>query len=234
MSYERYWWTTCSVIFQLFDAIKRGEVPRWSRAGGGKLSKFDSKSIKATRNHKVSLCLPQVWPGETVFPDYTSQNCIDWWVDEYERFFGEIRHDALWIVSQFQSRNTKVCAYRLVLHSSKILTLPWIGSQLHVQSCSRLIFLVIFSENDFSVNWILRPIKSTKQSGPEEKKKWNIYYTVNDSSAEPLDWAHSLPSLITCCWTHNFTFHFKHLGSPQVTGLMIIRQKKCWCGETSL
>uniref|UniRef100_A0A3B4AN37 P-type domain-containing protein n=1 Tax=Periophthalmus magnuspinnatus TaxID=409849 RepID=A0A3B4AN37_9GOBI len=43
--------------------------------------------------------LGEVWPGETVFPDYTSQACIDWWVDEYERFSREIKHDALWIVS---------------------------------------------------------------------------------------------------------------------------------------
>ncbi|CAN9511486.1 unnamed protein product [Ophioblennius macclurei] len=39
----------------------------------------------------------EVWPGETVFPDYTSQNCIEWWVAEYERFHKEIKHDALWI-----------------------------------------------------------------------------------------------------------------------------------------
>uniref|UniRef100_A0A3P8TX20 P-type domain-containing protein n=1 Tax=Amphiprion percula TaxID=161767 RepID=A0A3P8TX20_AMPPE len=45
--------------------------------------------------------LGEVWPGETVFPDYTSQNCIDWWVDEYQRLYTEIKHDALWIVSQF-------------------------------------------------------------------------------------------------------------------------------------
>uniref|UniRef100_A0A3Q2ZNL4 Maltase-glucoamylase, intestinal-like n=1 Tax=Kryptolebias marmoratus TaxID=37003 RepID=A0A3Q2ZNL4_KRYMA len=45
-----------------------------------------------------------VWPGETVFPDYTSPNCTDWWVDEYQRFYREIKHDALWIVS---FKNTK-------------------------------------------------------------------------------------------------------------------------------
>lgn len=41
----------------------------------------------------------QVWPGQTVFPDYTSENCIEWWVDEYKRFSEEVKHDALWIVS---------------------------------------------------------------------------------------------------------------------------------------
>uniref|UniRef100_A0A8C1T534 alpha-glucosidase n=1 Tax=Cyprinus carpio TaxID=7962 RepID=A0A8C1T534_CYPCA len=38
-----------------------------------------------------------VWPGETVFPDYTNQACIDWWVDEISRFHKEVKHDALWI-----------------------------------------------------------------------------------------------------------------------------------------
>uniref|UniRef100_A0A3Q2TYN7 alpha-glucosidase n=1 Tax=Fundulus heteroclitus TaxID=8078 RepID=A0A3Q2TYN7_FUNHE len=55
----------------------------------------------------------EVWPGETVFPDYTSQNCIDWWVDEYERFYQEIKHDALWIdmneVANFQKGSVKGC-----------------------------------------------------------------------------------------------------------------------------
>lgn len=44
----------------------------------------------------------QVWPGETVFPDYTNQACIDWWVDEISRFHKEVKHDALWIVSNPQ------------------------------------------------------------------------------------------------------------------------------------
>ncbi|CAG6005384.1 unnamed protein product, partial [Menidia menidia] len=58
--------------------------------------------------------LGEVWPGETVFPDYTSQNCIDWWADEYERFYREIKHDALWIdmneVANFKQGSTKGCA----------------------------------------------------------------------------------------------------------------------------
>ncbi|XP_068173302.1 sucrase-isomaltase, intestinal [Antennarius striatus] len=58
--------------------------------------------------------LGEVWPGETVFPDYTSQDCIDWWVDEYERFSREIKHDALWIdmneVANFKKGSIKGCA----------------------------------------------------------------------------------------------------------------------------
>uniref|UniRef100_A0A672Q2T4 P-type domain-containing protein n=1 Tax=Sinocyclocheilus grahami TaxID=75366 RepID=A0A672Q2T4_SINGR len=40
--------------------------------------------------------------GEAVFPDYTNQACIDWWVDEISRFHKEVKHDALWIVSNPQ------------------------------------------------------------------------------------------------------------------------------------
>lgn len=56
----------------------------------------------------------EVWPGETVFPDYTSENCINWWIDEYERFYKEVPHDALWIdmneVSNFKKGSINGCA----------------------------------------------------------------------------------------------------------------------------
>ncbi|XP_014841756.1 PREDICTED: sucrase-isomaltase, intestinal-like isoform X2 [Poecilia mexicana] len=56
----------------------------------------------------------EVWPGETVFPDYTSQKCIDWWIDEYVRFSKEVKHDALWIdmneVANFKKGSNKGCA----------------------------------------------------------------------------------------------------------------------------
>ncbi|CAG07202.1 unnamed protein product, partial [Tetraodon nigroviridis] len=55
----------------------------------------------------------QVWPGQTVFPDYTSESCIEWWVDEYKRFSEEIKHDALWIdmneVSNFKKGSVTGC-----------------------------------------------------------------------------------------------------------------------------
>ncbi|XP_072551280.1 sucrase-isomaltase, intestinal [Salminus brasiliensis] len=56
----------------------------------------------------------EVWPGETVFPDYTKQSCIDWWVDEIDRFYKEVKHDAIWIdmneVSSFVQGSNKGCA----------------------------------------------------------------------------------------------------------------------------
>ncbi|XP_030650308.1 maltase-glucoamylase, intestinal [Chanos chanos] len=41
--------------------------------------------------------LGEVWPGETVFPDFTSKACIDWWVDENVKLHNLLKHDAIWI-----------------------------------------------------------------------------------------------------------------------------------------
>ncbi|XP_063061397.1 sucrase-isomaltase, intestinal [Engraulis encrasicolus] len=55
----------------------------------------------------------EVWPGLTVFPDYTSPSCIEWWVDEIERFYKEVKHDAIWIdmneVASFIKGSSKGC-----------------------------------------------------------------------------------------------------------------------------
>ncbi|XP_043072751.1 LOW QUALITY PROTEIN: sucrase-isomaltase, intestinal-like [Puntigrus tetrazona] len=58
--------------------------------------------------------LGEVWPGQTVFPDYTNPACIDWWVDEISRFHKEVKHDALWIdmneVANFVKGSINGCA----------------------------------------------------------------------------------------------------------------------------
>ncbi|GAA6083741.1 sucrase-isomaltase, intestinal, partial [Tachysurus ichikawai] len=54
-----------------------------------------------------------VWPGETVFPDYTKQSCIKWWVDEISQFHKQVKHDAMWIdmneVSSFVQGSSEGC-----------------------------------------------------------------------------------------------------------------------------
>nr|XP_015216325.1 PREDICTED: sucrase-isomaltase, intestinal [Lepisosteus oculatus] len=56
----------------------------------------------------------EVWPGETVFPDYTNPSCIQWWVDEVESFYKQVPFDALWIdmneVASFKKGSDKGCA----------------------------------------------------------------------------------------------------------------------------
>ncbi|KAM4628069.1 sucrase-isomaltase, intestinal [Polymixia lowei] len=83
-------------------------------ASYGSYDRGTEKNAWVTESDGKTPLLGEVWPGETVFPDYTSQNCIDWWVDEYDRFFKEVKHDALWIdmneVANFKKGSTKGCA----------------------------------------------------------------------------------------------------------------------------
>ncbi|XP_072330551.1 sucrase-isomaltase, intestinal [Scyliorhinus torazame] len=57
--------------------------------------------------------LGEVWPGETVFPDYTNPQCINWWVEECVKFYQKIKYDGLWIdmneVSSFKKGSIKGC-----------------------------------------------------------------------------------------------------------------------------
>ncbi|XP_054598752.1 sucrase-isomaltase, intestinal isoform X2 [Nothobranchius furzeri] len=87
------------------------------RVNGAPYESYDrgmAKNAWVTESDGTTPLEGEVWPGKTVFPDYTSQNCIDWWVDEYERFYKEIKHDALWIdmneVSSFVKGSSNGCA----------------------------------------------------------------------------------------------------------------------------
>lgn len=43
----------------------------------------------------------QVWPGLTVYPDFTNPNCIEWWANECSIFHQQVNYDGLWIVSGY-------------------------------------------------------------------------------------------------------------------------------------
>ncbi|XP_052387400.1 sucrase-isomaltase, intestinal-like isoform X2 [Carassius gibelio] len=78
------------------------------------LERGHAAKVWVTEPDGVTPLLGEVWPGETVFPDYTNQDCIDWWVDEISRFHKEVKHDALWIdmneVANFVKGGIKGCA----------------------------------------------------------------------------------------------------------------------------
>ncbi|KAK2899547.1 sucrase-isomaltase, intestinal-like [Channa argus] len=86
-------------------------------AGNASYGSYDrgtENNVWVTESDGKTPVLGAVWPGETVFPDYTSQSCIEWWVNEYERFSKEVKHDALWIdmneVTNFMKGSSKGCA----------------------------------------------------------------------------------------------------------------------------
>nr|XP_032830840.1 maltase-glucoamylase, intestinal-like [Petromyzon marinus]XP_032830841.1 maltase-glucoamylase, intestinal-like [Petromyzon marinus]XP_032830843.1 maltase-glucoamylase, intestinal-like [Petromyzon marinus]XP_032830844.1 maltase-glucoamylase, intestinal-like [Petromyzon marinus]XP_032830845.1 maltase-glucoamylase, intestinal-like [Petromyzon marinus]XP_032830846.1 maltase-glucoamylase, intestinal-like [Petromyzon marinus]XP_032830847.1 maltase-glucoamylase, intestinal-like [Petromyzon marinu len=55
----------------------------------------------------------EVWPGLTVFPDYTNPICVRWWVEQCEQFFNEVPYDGFWIdmneVSNFVQGSVNGC-----------------------------------------------------------------------------------------------------------------------------
>ncbi|XP_053807579.1 sucrase-isomaltase, intestinal isoform X2 [Vidua chalybeata] len=56
----------------------------------------------------------EVWPGETVFPDYTSPEATNWWVNECKLFYDIVPYDGIWIdmneVCNFVQGSKKGCA----------------------------------------------------------------------------------------------------------------------------
>ncbi|XP_053315016.1 sucrase-isomaltase, intestinal [Spea bombifrons] len=56
----------------------------------------------------------EVWPGVTVFPDYTNDVCTQWWVRECKEFHDQVKYDGIWIdmneVSNFVKGSSKGCA----------------------------------------------------------------------------------------------------------------------------
>ncbi|NXX78833.1 MGA protein, partial [Urocolius indicus] len=45
----------------------------------------------------VTPLVGQVWPGSTVFPDFTNPICTEWWTTECQLFYQEVPYDGLWI-----------------------------------------------------------------------------------------------------------------------------------------
>ncbi|XP_036904943.1 maltase-glucoamylase, intestinal [Sturnira hondurensis] len=45
----------------------------------------------------VTPFIGEVWPGNTVFPDYTNPECAAWWAKELELFHNQVEFDGVWI-----------------------------------------------------------------------------------------------------------------------------------------
>uniref|UniRef100_A0A667IGG8 Maltase-glucoamylase n=2 Tax=Lynx canadensis TaxID=61383 RepID=A0A667IGG8_LYNCA len=62
----------------------------------------------------VTPLIGEVWPGKTVFPDYTNPNCAVWWAKEFELFYKQVEFDGIWIdmneVSNFVDGSVSGCS----------------------------------------------------------------------------------------------------------------------------
>lgn len=80
----------------------------------GAYERGNSQGVWVNESDGKTPLIGEVWPGVTVFPDYTNDACTKWWVDECKRFYNEVNYDGIWIdmneVSSFVKGSSKGCA----------------------------------------------------------------------------------------------------------------------------
>ncbi|XP_029334198.1 maltase-glucoamylase, intestinal isoform X2 [Mus caroli] len=63
----------------------------------GPYDRGSAMKIWVNSSDGINPVIGKVWPGTTVFPDYTSPNCAVWWTKEFELFHKEVEFDGIWI-----------------------------------------------------------------------------------------------------------------------------------------
>ncbi|PKU36141.1 sucrase- intestinal [Limosa lapponica baueri] len=80
----------------------------------GSYVRGESKKVWVNESDGVTALLGEVWPGETVFPDFTNPDCTAWWVEECKLFYNVVPYDGIWIdmneVSSFVQGSKNGCA----------------------------------------------------------------------------------------------------------------------------
>ncbi|NXV53115.1 MGA protein, partial [Uria aalge] len=56
-----------------------------------------SRRVWVNESDGVTPLIGQVWPGRTVFPDFTNPECSSWWVEECKLFYDQVPYDGIWI-----------------------------------------------------------------------------------------------------------------------------------------
>uniref|UniRef100_A0A8B9D7E5 alpha-glucosidase n=1 Tax=Anser cygnoides TaxID=8845 RepID=A0A8B9D7E5_ANSCY len=80
----------------------------------GSYTRGQSKRVWVNESDGITPLIGEVWPGETVFPDYTNPDCTSWWVEECRLFYNTVPYDGIWIdmneISNFVQGSNKGCA----------------------------------------------------------------------------------------------------------------------------
>uniref|UniRef100_A0A8C0A1S5 alpha-glucosidase n=1 Tax=Anas zonorhyncha TaxID=75864 RepID=A0A8C0A1S5_9AVES len=73
-----------------------------------------SKQVWVNESDGITPLIGEVWPGRTVFPDYTNPDCTSWWVEECRLFNETVPYDGIWIdmneISNFVQGSSNGCA----------------------------------------------------------------------------------------------------------------------------
>ncbi|XP_052029484.1 maltase-glucoamylase [Apodemus sylvaticus] len=80
----------------------------------GPYDRGSAMKIWVNSSDGINALIGEVWPGTTVFPDYTSPDCAVWWTTEFELFHREVEFDGVWIdmneVSNFVDGSVSGCS----------------------------------------------------------------------------------------------------------------------------
>ncbi|XP_077637215.1 maltase-glucoamylase [Crocuta crocuta] len=80
----------------------------------GPYDRGSNAKIWVNASDGVTPLIGEVWPGKTVFPDYTNPNCAVWWAKEFEIFHQQVEFDGIWIdmneVSNFVDGSISGCS----------------------------------------------------------------------------------------------------------------------------
>ncbi|KAL0592712.1 Sucrase-isomaltase, intestinal [Plecturocebus cupreus] len=86
------------------------------RANGAPYATYErgnAQNVWVNESDGKTPIIGEVWPGLTVYPDFTNPNCIDWWANECSIFHQQVQYDGLWIdmneVSSFIQGSAKGC-----------------------------------------------------------------------------------------------------------------------------
>ncbi|KAH0513128.1 Sucrase-isomaltase, intestinal [Microtus ochrogaster] len=87
------------------------------RANGaeyGTYTRGNEQNVWVSEADGKTPLIGEVWPGLTVYPDFTKPQTIEWWANECDIFHKEVEYDGLWIdmneVSSFIQGSLKGCA----------------------------------------------------------------------------------------------------------------------------
>ncbi|XP_035314663.1 maltase-glucoamylase, intestinal isoform X1 [Cricetulus griseus] len=76
--------------------------------------KGSAMNIWVNSSDGINPLIGEVWPGITVFPDYTNPNCAVWWAEEINSFHNKVKFDGIWIdmneVSNFVDGSVSGCS----------------------------------------------------------------------------------------------------------------------------
>uniref|UniRef100_A0A8C6W327 Sucrase-isomaltase, intestinal n=1 Tax=Nannospalax galili TaxID=1026970 RepID=A0A8C6W327_NANGA len=87
------------------------------RANGadyGTYVRGNEQNVWVNESDGTTPLIGEVWPGLTVYPDFTGSQTIEWWANECSLFHQQVEYDGLWIdmneVSSFIQGSLKGCA----------------------------------------------------------------------------------------------------------------------------